>query len=134
MARQKVVLDTNVFVAAGFNPNSASARIIEKIEQGELQMVWTEGTLEETRHIVSQIPPLSWEPFEGLFREEAQYQEPIHPEQFESVPDPADRKFAALAQAADAVLVSQDDDLLGHQSQVDVPIVHPGEFLSRLSD
>jgi hypothetical protein len=34
-----VVLDTNVFVAAGFNPRSASARIVEAVKRGQVRMV-----------------------------------------------------------------------------------------------
>jgi hypothetical protein len=32
-------MDTNVLVAAGFNPRSASARIIEEVRSGELRLI-----------------------------------------------------------------------------------------------
>jgi len=35
----RVVLDTNVFVAAGFNPGSHSARLVEAVHDGRLRMV-----------------------------------------------------------------------------------------------
>ena len=42
-----VVLDTNVFVAAGFNPRSASARIVDAVKHGQVRMVWNDATRRE---------------------------------------------------------------------------------------
>ncbi|MGZ3667280.1 MAG: PIN domain-containing protein, partial [Ktedonobacterales bacterium] len=53
-----VVLDTNVFVAAGFNPHSASARLVDAVKRGEIRMVWNDATRREIERIVRQIPPL----------------------------------------------------------------------------
>ena len=44
MSGPAVVLDTNVLVAAGFNPRSASARIVNAVKQGKLHMLWNEAT------------------------------------------------------------------------------------------
>ncbi len=55
-----VVLDTNVWVAAGFNPDSSAAQIIQAIRDGDLRLVWNEATRRETRQILTQIPPLDW--------------------------------------------------------------------------
>ena len=43
----EVVLDTNVFVAAGFNPGSHSARLVEAVRDRRLRMIWDEATREE---------------------------------------------------------------------------------------
>ena len=75
----EVVLDTNVFVAAGFNPGSHSARLIEAVRAGR-------------------------------------------------VPDPADRKFAALAEAARAPLVTSDAGLLNARARITVRVLKPSEF------
>ncbi len=45
----EVVLDTNVFVAAGFNPGSHSARIVEAVRNGRLRMVWDNATQAENQ-------------------------------------------------------------------------------------
>ena len=124
----KVVLDTNLFVAAGFNPRSRSARILDEVARGALAMAWNEGTRGEIRAVLVQIPRLSWERWEGLFREEYHYRGETHPEQFALVPDPDDRKFAALAAAAGATLVSNDAHLLAGRDEHDFPILSPGEF------
>jgi predicted nucleic acid-binding protein len=124
----RVVLDTNLFVAAGFNPRSRSARIIGEVDRGDLVMVWNDRTRSEIRAVLSQIPPLSWERWAGLFREEHHYQGETHPERFSLVPDPDDRKFAALAAATGATLVSNDAHLLAGRDAHDFPILSPGEF------
>ena len=45
---EDVVIDTNVFVAAGFNPQSASARILEGIREARFRLIWNEPTRRET--------------------------------------------------------------------------------------
>src|SRR6266536_2887956 len=45
----EVVLDMNVFVAAGFNPGSHSARIVEAVRNGRLRMVWDNATQAENQ-------------------------------------------------------------------------------------
>jgi predicted nucleic acid-binding protein len=125
---ERVVLDTNVFVAAGFNPHSASARILERVEDGRLHLVWDEATRRETRTILQQIPPLSWERWAGLFHEEDRLAQAVHPERFSWVVDPDDRKFAALAAAAGAVLVTNDDHLLARRDEAGPAILTPDEL------
>ena len=41
----RIVIDTNVFVAAGFNPRSAAARILAGVRDGRFQLIWNEPTL-----------------------------------------------------------------------------------------
>jgi predicted nucleic acid-binding protein len=123
-----VVLDTNVFVAAGFNPRSSSAQILEAVSEGRLRHVWEPGTRGEVRAVLQQIPPLSRERRAGLFREGNRFDGEIRPEDFGYVSDPDDRKFLALADAADATLISNDEHLLSHRESSPVPILTPGEF------
>jgi predicted nucleic acid-binding protein len=130
-APDAVILDTNVFVGAGFNPASHSARLIDAIRAGRLRMVWNDATRSEIEHVLRQIPPLSWERVAGLFGEEDRFQGETHPEQFAYVPDPADRKFAALADASGVPLVTSDHDLLQGRALATVPILTPGEFVRR---
>ena len=125
----RVVLDTNVFVAAAFNPRSHAARIIDAVREERLRLVWNEATRRETREIIERIPPISWEPFADLFRDENRHRDPVNAGWFGHVRDPDDRKFGALAYAAGSTLITQDEDLLEGRSNVDVPILTPTEFL-----
>jgi predicted nucleic acid-binding protein len=108
-----VVLDTNVLVAAGFNAHSASAEIVRAVRKGALRMVWNAATRREIERIVAQIPPLRAYAVADLFRAADEFTGPTHPQHFADIPDPDDRKFAALAHAAGAVLISSDEHLLG---------------------
>ena len=126
-----VVLDTNVFVAAGFNPRSASARIVDAVKHGQVRMVWNDATRREIERIMQQIPPLRTQAVADLFRPADRFTAATHPEQFTDIPDPDDRKFAALAHAAGAVLISNDEHLLGQRDHSDLTVLTPGAFWQR---
>jgi len=126
-----VVLDTNVFVAASFRPRSGSARILDRVRRGDLPMVWSEATRRETRRILRKIPPLAWDAVADLFRDEDGLDGEPDAGDLDHIPDPTDRKFAAVARAAGAVLVSADHDLLGSRDSGEVTILSPAEFLNR---
>jgi hypothetical protein len=57
---------------------------------------------------------------------------PTHPERFAFIPDPDDRKFAALADAAGAVLISNDEHLLAHRDRMAVPVLTPSACWKQL--
>jgi uncharacterized protein len=126
-----VVLDTNVFVAAGFNPGSASAKIVEAVKQGQVLMVWNDETRREIERVVQQIPPLRTYGVSDLFRSGDRYTAATHPERFAYVSDPADRKFAALAHAAGAIVITNDDHLLRHRDREGLTVLTPGAFWKR---
>ena len=126
-----IVRDTNVFVGAGFNPASASARIISEIRAGRLQMVWDDATRREIERIVRKIPPLSGMEVADLFRPEDRCEGDTRLEQFTHIPDPDDRKFAALSEATGAALITSDEHLLSAREQARAPIQTPGEFWER---
>ena len=123
-----VVIDTNVFVAAGLRPRSASARVLAAVRAGELRLVWDEATRGETERVVRRIPRLDWPAVAGLFAPEARWTAPTRSTDFLHVPDPDDRKFAALAAATGATLVTMDEHLLAARGRGDVRIATPGEI------
>lgn len=124
----KVVLDTNIFVAAAFKKTSASARLISAVRSGRLLLIWDSPTLRETQKIINQIPPLNWADVSDLFKPENEFLGPTRPQKLTFVPDPDDRKFLALAQAADATLVTNDDHLLSQVASASVPITTPAHL------
>lgn len=141
-----VVLDTNVFVGAGFRPESSSAEIVRAVREGRLRMPWTEATREEIESVLRRIPPLSWTDVKELFRgagrvaEDPDPRDEAHPSGEDPtpidvswIPDPSDRQFAALAKRTGAVLVSSDRHLLEGRERADVPIRTPGEFRETLT-
>ena len=132
MSAPAVVLDTNVLVAAGFRRGSASARVLDAVRRGALRLVWDGATRRETERIVRKIPPLSWDAVAPLFRPADEWTGPTDPRAFALVPDPDDRKFAALAAAAGATLVTMDDHLLADRDRLAATVLTPGELLRRL--
>ena len=125
-----IVVDTNILVGAGFNPRSDSARLVEALREGRLRMVWNDATRQETEYILRRIPRLAWTQFSDLFRESDRFRGVVSPEhQFGHVGDAADRKFAALAAAANAVLTTNDVPLRRSLAATSVRAVRPGELL-----
>lgn len=124
-----VVLDTNVFVAAGFRAGSASARIVALVRAGRVRLAWDDATRGETEAVLRRIPPLDADAFVDLFAPEGRCDGAGDPAACAVVPDPGDRKFAALAAAAGAVLVTNDDDLLGVRDRLDALVLTPAAFL-----
>ena len=127
----RLVLDTNVFVSAAFNPGSASARIIAEVAGGRWQVIWNEDTRRETVRTLSHIPPISAKVLAWVFKEENRFAGQTAPEEYSLIEDPDDRKFAALAAAAEAILVTNDGHLLSVRGRIGVEIVTPGELLRR---
>jgi|SRR5271165_1392539 len=131
---EAVVVDTNVFVAAGFNPASASAGILAGIREGRFKLIWNAPTRRETEMILRRIPRLDWPKVADLFRPEGEFTGRVDPGAFTVIPDPDDRKFAALSAAANAPLVTNDNHLLGPASTIGVEILTPRAFLARMGN
>ena len=97
-----------------------------------MHLVWNESTRRESHRIVEQIPPLAWGDVSDLFNSKTEFIDPTDPSSFTMISDPDDRKFAALAAKAGAVLVSNDDHLLTVRSQLPLRVLTPGELLSEV--
>jgi uncharacterized protein len=119
----RVVLDTNIFVAAAFNPGSSSRRLVESIRAGKVAFVWDEATRAETLEVLSKIPPLKREAFDDLFTPGRRFYGETRTQDYPQVADPDDRKFAALAAASGAVLVSNDDHLLSVRDRLELKVL-----------
>ena len=128
----RLVLDTNVFVAAGFEPNSASARLLQALRQGRCRMIWHRTTRRETERVLRRVPPLDWQRFAPLFRPEWEHPAELDLTPLGAIEDPDDRTFAALAAATQSVLISNDDHLLARRDQLPIGVLKPSEFLAEL--
>jgi uncharacterized protein len=126
-----VVIDTNVFVAAGFNPTSASARILEGVHEGRFRLIWNQPTRRETEMILRRIPRLDWQTVADLFMPNEEFTGPVDPAACTMIADPDDRKFAALSAAANVPLVTSDNLVLAHRGKIGIEIVTPRDFLAR---
>jgi predicted nucleic acid-binding protein len=129
---QQVILDTNILVAAAFNPHSHSAQIIDAIRAGDFDLVWHHKTLAECQRIIRKIPPIHWHHFEDLFKPENEYTGTLAVENFTQITDPDDRKFAALAAATDAILVSNDQHFHTVNQLLNIRLMSPREFVTSI--
>ena len=125
-----VVLDTNVLVAAAFRPTGNAAWIIQRIRSGDLRMVWHREIRAETRAVLEKIPPIRWQEFSELYRREDEWRRPLDLDGLACIADPSDRKFAALAKAAGAVVISQDDHLLSCRNRLPLDVLRPKEYVN----
>jgi len=126
-----IVIDTNVFVAAGFNPRSASARVLAAVRQGRFQLIWNKPTQRETEMILRRIPHLDWERVAIFFQPEGEFTGPVDPGAFVLVRHRDDRKFAALSAAAKRPLVTNDNHLLADRNIIGIDALTPRAFLTR---
>jgi predicted nucleic acid-binding protein len=134
MVDMNVILDTNTLVAAGFNPRSNSAKIVKGIEEGTINLVWNQATKRESQRMISQIPRLSWESFSPLFSDENEYKEQTSTDHYGFIEDPDDRKFAALGEATNSIVVTNDRHLLAQRARLTSPVMTPHEFSTRYAD
>ena len=133
MRSEPVILDTNVFVAAGFKPTGSSAAIIDAVRNRHLPMAWSEATRAETQSVLRRIPPLGWERFSDVFDPAGEFRGAIDLTPFDLIADPQDRKFAALAAATGGILVSSDGHFLSCRDELPIPVFTPREFAGRMA-
>jgi putative PIN family toxin of toxin-antitoxin system len=111
-AVRRVVLDTNVLVAAAYNPRSASRRVVEACLGGELTPVLSPALRREYGFVLARAA--RGRPYLGRIRRLLDGAEVVEPAQTPRVvpEDPGDDKLVAAARAARAVLVTNDTHLL----------------------
>ena len=127
--RKKVVLDTNLFVAAFWNRRSASARIIERALEGEFDVCYTPQMRAELGLVLRKIRVA--QPYVervGRLFDEAVCVEgrpaPVYTE------DREDQKFLECAVAADAdYVITSDEHLLRLKRVGNTAILTPTRFV-----
>ena len=124
----RLVIDTNVFVAAVRAPDSASRRLLDAVAAGRAKLLVSPPVFAEYRRILPQA--VRSDEREQIIRSWIALAEPVDAGRGERVvaDDPDDDKFVALAGTggADAV-VTNDEHLLGLGNAEGVPILRPGE-------
>ena len=135
---KRVVLDTNVLIAAAWNENCASRRIVEACLEGtKLRAVISPALRKEYELILKRAARKSKyrKSLERLVQK-AEVVECNAREMGIEVPaDPEDAKVLATAVAGKVdALVCNDHHLLDLAEGSPVPILRPGEFLRRKND
>ena len=130
----KVVIDTNLFVAAYFNKNSASAKILEMAARNELQFLWTEKIKREAKCILANIKAKKFlKNLPGIFKKKNQVVPRIKIKEIKE--DPEDDKFLECAVGGKAeIIVSSDRHLLKVREFQGIPILTPTNALNFLKN
>ena len=129
----RVVLDTNVLVAAAYAPGSASRRIVEACLDGCLVPVASPAVKREYEAILSRAVRVEgYQDRLGQFLETLELVDP--PETPRRVPDdPEDDKFLAASEAGGADwIVTNDRHLLAIARQSATRIVTSGAFVESM--
>jgi len=128
--KYRIVADTNLFVAAYYNPNSASAQIINMVARRDLILIWSDeiGTeiykiLENSKASDKFIKKVR----NKILRDEHKVEPRIRVKEVKE--DPDDNKFleAAIEGEVDFIVTS-DQHLLGVGSFQEIPIYTPANF------
>ena len=123
----RVVLDTNVLVAAVYNPGSASRSIVEACLNGELTAVLSPSLRREYEFILARAA--RGRPYLERIQRLVDSAEVVEPAQTPRVvpDDPEDDKLVAAALAAGAALVSNDAHLLALAGRGELEVVRPAD-------
>jgi len=124
-----IVLDTNIFIAAGFRQSNGAARIFDMVHDGKLKFIWNGEIRNEIVGTINKIPGFPGEKFLRLFRKENEFKGKTFPEKYTLVSDPSDRKFIALAKEVKAILITNDDHLLSKRLDLQAKIMSSKEFI-----
>lgn len=128
--KMKIVADTNLFVAANYNPNSASAQVLNMVARRDLILVWSEEIAEEIYKIMDNAQVK--DKFKKKVRNRILRPEHlVEPSQRikEIKEDPDDNKFLEAAVEGDVdYIISSDHHLLKIRKFQDIPILMPTNF------
>jgi putative PIN family toxin of toxin-antitoxin system len=121
----RVVLDTNVLVAAAYNARSASRRVVEACLGGELTPVLSGALRREYEFILGRAA--RGRPYLEQIHRVLSSAEVVEPARTPRVvpDDPEDDKLVAAALAAGAVLISNDAHLLALAGHEGLRVVRP---------
>ena len=128
----RIVIDTNVLVAAAYNASSASRKIVGCVEAGTLKLIVSPDIVREYETVL----PKAIRSEESLtrVRQSIQYADNITPFEVPFVTaDRSDDKFLAAAVAGQAeAIITSDEHLLTVHPHEGVEILRPTVFWNRL--
>jgi putative PIN family toxin of toxin-antitoxin system len=130
---RRVVLDPGVFVSAVITPTGSPGKLVERLREGEFELVVSSRLLAELEAVLLRVKFRRYfgieeaKKFLVMVEQEATVApDPSEPPPFNSA-DPKDDYLIALAYAEKAILVSGDSDLLHLTGGA--PILAPADLL-----
>ncbi|HEY8491617.1 MAG TPA: putative toxin-antitoxin system toxin component, PIN family [Dehalococcoidia bacterium] len=126
----KVVVDSNVIVAAYFNPGSAAADVWQRARNGDLVLLWSAATRDE---VLSVLEDVKVDPaFRSEVREAFRPEHRVVPQRLAVIEeDPPDNDLLACAVYGGAhAVITSDRHLLDLRAYHQVRLVTAGDFLN----
>jgi putative PIN family toxin of toxin-antitoxin system len=140
MRVERLVIDTNVLIAALISSAGTARKVVDAVLDHDIEVLMSEATFSE---LVSRLDrpkfdryrePASWNSFLSALVELALWHEDAGTATGASR-DADDDKFLALAVTGQAdAIISGDRDLLDLVSHEGIPILTPVQFLQRLRE
>lgn len=126
----RVVLDTNMIIAARYNPRSASNKIIDMCIKYELIAVCSEKTRNENLNILSRVRPSKEYLMKiRLFFSKSVYI-PAPTTKVDICSDYSDNKYFETAIDSGAkYIITNDKHLLEHDGYYGIRVMRPADFL-----
>ncbi len=130
---KRVVLDTNILIAAYFNPNSFSAKLLKLAARNKIDIYWSSSLYREAQTILRFIPPRDRKSIlEKVFKSKNRVSRP--PKVKVISEDPEDDKILACALKANAdFVVSNDKHLLDLKEFKGIRILSPKKTYQMLT-
>ncbi|MFC2163120.1 putative toxin-antitoxin system toxin component, PIN family [Candidatus Altiarchaeota archaeon] len=127
-----IVVDTNLFIAGRWNPESHSSRIIDLVLEDKVNAVYTFEIKDENLFILEKVdPPKDF--LDKIIRFYQHAQKVVPKRTISICPDPSDNRYLEAADVGKAdYIVSSDHHLLDLEFFAGARIVKPGEFISDL--
>jgi putative PIN family toxin of toxin-antitoxin system len=125
----RIVVDTNILVASAYQPASASGRIVDALEQGELLLLISPGILREYERIIPRAVRVAGQV--GRLRTIIAAGLEVRPSENPPVTeDREDDKFVAAALAGSAeYIISNDPHLLEVDGYCGLRVIRPAAFI-----
>lgn len=126
----RLVIDTNIFIAAVRAPDSASRQLLDAIGQGRATLLVSKPVFQEYRHILSKAVGTGER--QRLIREWIGHAEAIEATRGARVvtDDPDDDKFVELAQQGRATaIITNDQHLHAIAQEIEIPILRPSQAI-----
>ena len=128
----RIVLDTNVLVAAAYAPGSASRQIVESVLAGSLQAVLSPALRREYEHILGRaLKNTGYEERLAELIAAAAVVEPTEVPRVVTEDRDDDQVIAAAVAGAAAAIVTADRHLLPLDGHAGICIVTAGAFVAR---
>ena len=132
----KVVLDTNVLVSAVLTPHGVSARVLDAVLAGVIELAIDDRILDEYRQVLARpkfgLPANAIHDLLAFLHGAAEHVVALRVK--ERLPDDDDRPFLEVARTAGAILVTGNARHFPARVRRGLRVVSPAELLARLPE